>query len=175
MRLTSRERRLAIALSAFVGAWVMFLLGVKPAVQRMRTLQRVIPEKQRTLEHLNSMSTQYLALRAALDDLDNGLASEEEFELLAFLEFITRESGLAEKVATMKQEVYQSNSKYREITVEVKLEGLTLKELVEFLFATKSSEHFLRVKSLYAKKSAANTNVLDAVVEISAVKIAGPI
>ncbi len=172
IRLTRRERWLVVGLVVLVAAWASFVLGIRPAIERIETLNRVIPEKQRELEELRVKSAQYLTFQAGLDDLKRKAASEEKgFELLPFWESITQEYGLAKKVAAMEQEVLQRNSNYSETIVETELENLTLKQLIELLLKIKSSNHLLRIKSLYTKKNATNPNFLDATIQISTLKL----
>jgi hypothetical protein len=159
---------LTIGLLVLAAVWALFVLSIRPAIERIETLNRVIPEKQRELDEIRAKSAQYLSLQAKLDDIERKVATEAEgFELLTFLETITTELGFAEKVATMKQEVLQLDSNYCEFSVETKLENLTLKQLIEFLLKIKSSKHFLWIKSLYTKKSTTNPNLLDTVIQIS--------
>jgi len=168
--LTHRKYWLIAGLIAVV-AWTSFAFAIRPAIERINTLNRVIPEKQRTLENLQLSSVQYLALRAGLDDLKRRAASEEkDFELLTFLEAITSQLHLAKKVIVMKQEVLQLNSDYSEIIVETELENLTYEQLIEFLFRIKSSNHLLWIKSLYAQKNMSNPELLDTTIQISTLK-----
>ncbi len=171
MRLTHRERWLTVGLLVFAAVWALFALSIRPAIERTETLNRVIPEKQRELDKLRAKSAQYLVLRGRLDDIEKKVASEDKgFELLTSLESMTTEFGLVGKVATMKQEVLQLDSKYCEVIVETRLENLTLKQLIEFLLKIKSSNHFLWIKSLYTKKNTTNPNLLDTVIQISTLK-----
>ena len=167
IRLTRREKLLAIALAIFVGGLVLFTFAVKPAIERTETLRRVISEKQDELQKVRAGSNEYIFLRDNLDDLRTKVASQEKgFELLPFLESLIREHGLAKKVATMKQQVLQLGPSHSETVVEVRLENLTLKQLVDFLRKVESSEVLARTKSLYIKKNLTNTDLLDSVVEI---------
>jgi predicted nuclease of restriction endonuclease-like (RecB) superfamily len=150
----------------------LFAFGIRPAAERIETLNRVISEKQRALGELRTKSAQYLVLRASLDDYKRKATSEEKgFELLPFLESINKELHLAEKVAAMKQEILQIDSNYCEIIVETELENLTLKQLMEFLLKIKSSPHHLQIKSLYTKRNTANPNRLDTVIQISTLEL----
>jgi len=170
VRLIRKKYWLVAGLIA-VAAWTSFALGIRPAIERIETLTRVIPEKQRMLEALRVNSTQYLALRAGLDDLKKRAASEEkDFELLTFLEAIASELHLAKKVVVMKQEILQLNSTYSEIIVETELENLTFEQLIEFLLRIKPSNHLLWVKSLYTKKNTNNPDLLDTAIQISTLK-----
>ena len=171
MQLTHRERWLAIGLAVFITSWGLFAFGINPAIERIETLNRIIPEKQTMLEELRKKSEQYLALRTGLDGLKKETASEEKvFEPLPFLESTIKEAGLAKKTVSIKQDVLQLDSSYSEVIVEVKLEDITLKQIVEFLLKIKSSNHSLRIKSLYARKNVANPNLLDTAIQISVLK-----
>jgi len=167
IRLTRREKLLAIALAILAGGLALFTFAVKPAIERTETLRRVISEKQDELQKLRAGSSEYIFLRNSLDNLRTKVASQEKgFELLPFLESLIREHGLAKKVATMKQQVLQLGPSHSETIVEVRLENLTLKQLVDFLRKVESSEVLARIKNLYIKKNLTNTDLLDSVVEI---------
>jgi len=167
IRLTRREKLLAIALAILVVGLVLFTFAVKPALERTRTLRRVISEKQNELGKLRATSNEYIFLRDNLDNLRTKVASQKKgFELLPFLESLIRENGLAKKVATMKQQVLQLGPSHSETIVEIRLENLTLKQLVDFLRKIESSEVLARTKSLYIKKNLTNPEMLDSVVSI---------
>jgi len=167
IRLTRREKLLAIALAIFAGGWGLFAIAVKPSLERTRTLRRVISEKQDELVKLRSTSDEYISLRDNLDNVRTKVASQEKgFELLPFLETMIREHGLSKKVATMKQRVLPLGANHSETVVEVRLENLTLKQLIDFLRKVESSKVLARTKSLYIKKNLTNTEMLDSVVEI---------
>ncbi|MHC4544958.1 MAG: hypothetical protein ACYSYL_10590, partial [Planctomycetota bacterium] len=144
-----------------------FAFVIKPALARTKTLRRVISEKQDELGKLRATSNEYIFLRDSLDNVRAKVASQEKgFELLPFLESLIREHGLAKKVATMKQQVLNLGPSHSETIVEVKLENLTLKQLVDFLRKVESSQVLAKTKSLYIKKNLTNTEMLDSVIEI---------
>jgi len=172
IRLTRREKLLAIALAIIVGGWSIFSFAIKPTLERTKTLRRVISEKQGELQKLCAGSNEYLSLRNNLDTVRTKVASQDKgFELLPFLESLIREHGLAKQVATMKQQVLKPQASHSETIVEIKLENLTTKQLVDFLRKVESSKVLARIKSLYIKKNLTNTEMLDSVVEIHNLKL----
>lgn len=172
IRLAKREKLLAVASVIFVAIWALFAFAVKPAITRLETLSRVIPEKQDELKKLRAKSREYIFLRDGLGDLRARVASQGEgFELLPFLESLIQEGGLEKKVATMKQQLLQLEPNYAEIIVEIRLENLTLGQLVDFLWKVESSKVLAKVKSLHIKKSPTNADLLDSVVEIHNAKL----
>ena len=171
IQLTRKERRLVLAIVIFCIICAVFGFVIKPAVDRIGTLARVIPEKTEVLAQLRQKSKQYLALRNGMDGVKNTANLEDDdFELLTFLESITDKEHLTRKVTTMQQKIAPLDSNYNEIIVEVGLERLTFEQLVEFLVKIESSNHFLWIKSLYTKKNSADVNLLDTLIHISTLK-----
>jgi hypothetical protein len=165
--LTRRERLLTLALAIFAGGCLLFAFAIKPALARTRTLRRVISEKQDELGKLRATSKEFIFLRDSLDKVRAKVASQDKgFELLPFLESLIQEHGLAKKVATMKQQVLDLGPSHSETIVDIKLENLTLKQLVDFLRKVESSKVLARIKSLHIKKNLTNTEMLDSVIEI---------
>ncbi len=167
IRLTRREKLLAITLAIFAAGCLMFAFAIKPALARTKILRRVISEKQNDLEKLRATSKEYIILRDSLENIREKVASQDKgFELLPFLESLIRKQGLVKKAAAMKQHVLNPGPGYSETIVEIKLESLTLKQLVDFLSKVESSQVLVRIKSLYIKKNPTNTEMLDSVIEI---------
>ena len=172
IRLTNREFLVATGLAVAVTAWALFTLGVKPALERLETLNRVIPEKQSDLERLRTQADEYVALRDSIANLRAQMDSQDEtFELLPFAESLVQECGLAENVLTMKRQALQLETNYHETIVEIELEKLTLRQLFDFLWKIKSSDTLANTKRLYIKRNSTDTSLLDSTVEISNLKL----
>lgn len=172
IHLTQREKLLSVSLMIFAGLWALFVFAIKPTFARIETLNRVISEKQNELQKLCARSKEYIFLRGSLADLHTKVASQEKsFELLPFLELLIQECGLTKQVATMKQRVLPLDPSYYETIVEIKLENLTLRQLVDFILKVESSDVLAKTKSLYIKRNPADTDLLDSVVEIHNAKL----
>lgn len=172
IRLARREKLLAIGLAIFIGIWLLFTIGVKPALARIETLNRVISEKQQELGKVREKSGEYIFLRDKLDELHTKIASQpDNFELLRFLESLVIKCGLGENVSKMnnKQEL-SLDSNYSETIVEIQFKNLSLSQLVNFLSRLESSQVLARTKSLYIKRNPSNKDLLDATLEINNAK-----
>ena len=172
VRLTNRELLAATGLAVLVTAWALFALVVGPALERLETLNRVIPEKRSDLKRLATDADEYAALRDSIGDLRAEMDSQDEtFELLPFAESLVQECGLADNVLTMKRQALQLESSYHETIVEIEMEKLTLGQLFDFLWKIKSSDVLANTKRLYIKKNSTDAGLLDSTVEISNVKL----
>lgn len=171
MRITNKERRLFIISVIFALIWAGYAFGLKPAIERIETLNRVIPENEKKLQQLIVKSRQYNALSAVLPGVNNGIRDNNDFELAAFLESVYTNSGLAKKVITMKQNTLPVDSKYSEMVVEIQLDNITLQQLIEFLLKTELPNRPLWVKSLYITKTNAGPNLIGVVLQLSSLKL----
>ena len=174
MRLMQREKLLVIAVVVSAVLWMLFRLGVKPALARIETLNRVIPEKQHELTQLRTKSKEYISLHESLNDLRKHMASQDQaVELLPFLESLMQECGLSENAAAMDRNVLQLDQDYQETIVEIRLENVTLTQLVDFLSKIEDSSHVLaKTKSLHIRRNPTNTDLLGSVIEIHSPKLA---
>lgn len=171
MNLSNRERLFAAGSILLVTAWILYTAAISPAVERIGTLKRVMPQKNLELRQLVAKSNQYLELKNKIDSLRKNTSFDgTEFELLPFVEEITKTCKLTEKIATIKQDINKLDEAYSEIVVELRLQNITLTELVGFLSKITSSEHLLQIKSMYTKKSAGPSDLLDSVLYISTIK-----
>ena len=166
MRLTQREYWLASGVAVLTATWVFFALGVTPALERMETLKRVIPEKQNELDRLRIKAGEYESLREDLEDLRAKIASQEKtFELLPFVESLVGECDLTQNVKTIKQVAAQPETDVQEIVVEIEMENVTLRQLCEFIEKIQSPNILANIKRFTIKKNPTNPDLLDSQIE----------
>jgi len=172
IRLTKREKRLAAALAAFALAWSLYALVVAPAKQRIATLKRVIPQKQKELADLRAAVNEYAALNRSLADLRDKLAAQPEtFELLPFLESMIQTHGLEANLAKMQQRPVPLGPDCTQTIVEIELHGLPMAKIVDFLHRIEAADILARTRSLYIKKNHTNKDLLDTVIEVNNPKL----
>lgn len=167
IRLTKREKRGAILLTAIILAWSFFALVIEPTTERIETLKRVIPEKQDELNKLTEAATEYARLSNTGRDLRIKVASQGgTFELLPFLETLVETSGLEKNLAKMQQRIIPLGTEYSRTVVDMELRALSLERLLDFLAKVESPDVLARIASLYIKKSPTKKGLLNATVEI---------
>ena len=175
IRLTNRERHLAAAVAVFILVYGCYTLALKPAIERTRTLKRVIPEKQQALAEIKTKSDRYLSLQNKLKDLRQRVDGVgQKFELLAFLESMTTQKGLTKKVGSMKQYTSKMHSGYSQTIVELKLQNIPLPQLIDLLLEVKTSDNALWINSLHAKKSISDPASLETTIQISTLTAQNP-
>jgi type II secretory pathway component PulM len=170
IQVTPRERLLSVGLIVVLAAWGLYALAVRPTCERIRTLQRIIPEKQAQLRRLQTQSAQYAALRNEFARQQTEVTSPgPDFQLLPFLETLVERHRLAKYVVTMEPDTRQPAE-----TVALELRDISLKQLIDFLIAVQTSESSVRVGSLHIRKNPDNEALLDSTVGISSLGFSRP-
>ena len=169
MRLTHREKHLSFTAAAFIAAWVLYAFLAGPALARIKTLQRVIPENTAALRDLKTKSDEYLALRERFNTVQRQIAEQsEDFNLMAFLEKLTEQCQLADHVLSMKQQSRQLDELYMESTVIIEFQDITFERLVIGLLAgLDSAPAPLRVKTLDIEKNPSSNGLINASIHIT--------
>jgi type II secretory pathway component PulM len=167
VRLTTRERLLAGGLAVAVGVWLLYAVAIKPTCRRIRTLERVIPEKQAELHTLQAKSVEYAALRKDFEDFRAGAGTQDpDFQLLPYLEKLIKKHGLDRNLADMAPHTVEVEPGYSETVVRIVLQGISLKQLVGLLKEIEASEACAQIGSLHIHRDPEVAMLLDSTVEI---------
>ena len=175
-RLTRRERIYLMA--AGVGVIGMGFYGTFSAVvsyqERMKGLDRLIRQKEAAIATLAQIQREYLLLKKQVGSLDERIEQDHgRFSILSFLESIAGSANVRSKIAYMRPQVGVVTDQYRETSVEMKIENVTLDQSVRFLSAIEEAPHVLRIKNLHFKRRYADPQYLDVTVLVSTYEKAG--
>ncbi|MCK5271735.1 MAG: type II secretion system protein M [Sedimentisphaerales bacterium] len=169
MRLTRREKHLSFTVAAFVAAWILYAFLAGPALARIKTLQRVIPENTAALRDLRTKSDEYLALRERFNTVQRQIAEQpEDFNLMAFLEKLTEQCQLTDHILSMKQQSQQLDELYTENIVIIEFQDVTFERLViDLLAKLDSAPAPLRIKTLNIVKTTSSNGLINASIHIT--------
>lgn len=168
IQLTRRERRLGISVAVALAGWGLYALAVGPMRDRIRLLNRIIPEKQQELRELRAKSDEFLALDRAFADAQERIDQQDpDFQLLPFLESLTERPELEAYLARMEQlDAPGTRPEYAETLVEIGLQGIPLRHLLGLLRALEDSSVATQIASLHIRKPAEGKHQLDATIQI---------
>jgi type II secretory pathway component PulM len=174
IQINARERVLGIGLAAVLVAFGTWAMAVKPARDRIRTLERIIPEKQAQVRQLQVQGIEYQTLANQFKGLRAKIASQDPaFQLPRFLETMIGRHKLDAHVIKMQPSTVQVRPDYSETVVTIELQDVAPRQLVTFLTAVETAEAVVRVGSLYFRNDATNDALLDATVEIYSPRLTG--
>jgi hypothetical protein len=126
-----------------------------------------VSDKQQLLSDLRAKSERYKSISKELEKIRLEMGHQpEERKILSFVERIQKDSGLMQKVVYMKPSTMTINDLYERITVELKLQSVTLEQLIQFLLKIESSELTIGIRALEIKRGVLDSDLLDTTVQL---------
>ena len=151
----------------FLIVFVAVRFFYSPSIEKRNNLERILFEKQASLEEMVLLEQQFMAVSNSFDTNTQVLANRKKgFSLFSFLDSHAQKSGVKENVAYMKPSTKKlEKSVYTLAIVKVKLKQVYLKELVDFLYHIELSNNAVTITSLSLIKAGKEKEKLDAVIE----------
>jgi hypothetical protein len=174
--ITSRERLyLIIGGMTLIG---LLLYGVVSAtasyLDRMKGLDRLIRQKQEALTTLDQIRREYVRIKNQTGSLDERIQKDQgRFSLLSFLESLAGTADVRARIAYMRPQTMAMVDQYRETSVEMKIENVTLDQAVRFLSSIEQAPHVLKIKNLHFRTRYANPQFLDVTFLVSTYEKSG--
>ena len=163
-----------IAGAILLALFAVYHLRARPTVNRIETLKRVLPRKEKNLQDLRLKSEEYIALQDELSRMREKIANQpKEFGILTYLERLAKESGLEKNVAQMKPSTAPIGDSYVETAVEIKIENVTLAQITRFLLRMETPEALIGVKALHIRSSRKTPGLLNADVQVATLALTG--
>lgn len=163
-----RERLFIGGAGAASLIFLLFKLAMDPMLKRSADLDRQIVTAQRQLSELRTMQEEYLRQKSVVDSINGQLKKQQNFAIFSRLEELAGQTGIRNKILHMKPTVSTPSEMYNEESVEVKMEGVTLEQLVRYLHQVESSPQLLKIKRLEVKPRIDNRQILTATFRVSA-------
>jgi len=164
--LSDRERWLVLGAVVFVALALLFALIVNPVVEKKQRYVRMAQDKRQDLVQFRQYASEYRSLQASLTEIERKVASSDaDISLLAAMENNARKLGLAERIASMKPFTNELDSGMVQSSVEMRVEKIDLKGLVEFMEAIENGPGMavttrLRIKTRFDDPALLDSTIL---------------
>lgn len=170
-RLSSRERTLVGLAGGALLVIALYSLVWEPLDEGRATLARRIQTKQRELVEMQSMRESYLDLLNQFD-LRQGIIkkADPKFSLFPHIEATVGQVVGRENIASMNPQNKDIAGVYREESVEIKLNGVSLQNLVDLMYKVEKGAQPLRFTRLQVKKRLREPQKFDVVATVSMLK-----
>jgi type II secretory pathway component PulM len=154
---------------------MIYGLAIDPLLARMTALDRLIPQKRQELDQLSRLQQEYDQIKGRVMRLDRQLPSTGgDFSLLALVESTVHERVGKTHLAGIRPQPSLPFEGYEEVAVEVKLEQVSLAQIVAFLTALDQAPQRLRTKRLEIKSRFSEKEMLDASIVVAAYELKAP-
>ncbi len=167
IKLNIREK---ISVAVAGGAIVVFLvcqLLVFPLFDKDERLTRLIATRERQLEQIKQLQGTYRETAAKSDQMQRQLTNRRRgFTLFSFLETLAGRTGVKGNIAYMKPTTTQKESVYRLSMVEMKLQEITMAQLMAYLHGIETSRDMIVIKRLSISKSEQKANLINTIFQV---------
>ena len=165
--LGTRERVFVMTAGLAVLLALLFMVVIDPMLAHSARLDRQIVTAQRELQELQTLQRTYQRQKSVLDRINAQLKRQQNFALLSRLEELAGQAGIRSKILYMKPTIGTPSDAYDEEAVEIKMEGVTLEQLIQYLYQVENSPQFMKIKRLYIKPRLENRQILSATFRVS--------
>ncbi|MCK4534300.1 MAG: hypothetical protein KAT81_02145 [Syntrophobacterales bacterium] len=167
LKLTKHERYYVSAGAVLVIFIIILQFVLFPFLGEKRKVKRSIHAKEQILKELTSLSSEYMALKENSVDIKKTLARRPgSFTLFSFLEKQAGRSGVKSNIKYMKPSISINRESYSKSSVEMKLENVTLEQLVEYLYLVESPENLVGIKRISIKQSRGSPEYLTVLMQL---------
>lgn len=139
---------------------------IQPVLQTRARLHHSISRKERQLKEIKKLRYNYFLLKEEAGGLQNRLSKRPQgFSLFSFLDAKANETGVKGRVSYMKPSTVEIDESLVESVVEIKLDHMTLRQLVDFLQVIESTEQAVVVKRIVIQANSQDEGYLDIVLK----------
>jgi general secretion pathway protein M len=163
-----RERLFLGGAAAALVLFLIFKFTIDPLFKHSADLDRQIVTARRQLAELRTMQQEYQRQKTVVDSINSQLKRQQNFAIFSRLEEFAGQTGIRNKILYMKPTVSTPSEVYNEESVEVKMEGVTLEQLVRYLHQIENSPQLLKIKKLEIKPRFDSRQILTATFRVSA-------
>jgi type II secretory pathway component PulM len=142
---------------------LLYAYVLAPVTSDLSRKRELIPRKEKDLVEIKELKTQYLEIQQRLKEAQ--AAAEKRGPLLTEIENITRRANLSGKIVSLKPQAGVQAEGFKESIVEVKLDNITLYDVVNYVFLLEKEA--LRIRKLQFKPRYDNPKLLNATILVS--------
>jgi general secretion pathway protein M len=164
---SQRERIIVAVGVTVVAAALVFLLIIDPLMDTIDKLDRQALRKAKDSQELMLVAQEYVAKQARIAKLEERMPiPPAQFSLLAFMEEATTTAQIRDRITGMQPQSPTIVQGYQETAVDLRLEGVSLPQLLALLVAIEQAPYDVQVHHLQMKPKYDNPANLDAILRI---------
>ncbi len=166
-RLDKREKIMIGGLIVFMLVFFIVFFIFSPILESRQRLQKSLTKKQVELQEIRILEKEYQALQLQSGDIQKRLAKRPgNFTLFSFIEKQATTAGIKEKINYIKPSTVESDGPLQESRVDMKLQQITLENLVTFLKGVESQAKVVSVSRISIQEHGKEQGYVNVVIQI---------
>jgi general secretion pathway protein M len=169
-QLNQREKIFVTAGGVALVLALLYLAVLMPYRSALTRLDKQIAARSQQLQEVKTLRAQYLAMQQQILQVEMRVKNNQDFSALTFIENLVERTAGRDNLVSMRPQPSLTQNEFIVDSVEVKLEKLSLKQVLELLWGLEGTKTPMQVKSLYLKQRFDDRSLLDATMTISALR-----
>jgi len=166
-RLSKRERFLLAVGVLFVLVFVFHQLIADPFLTNKQRLERSLQTKAANVLEMKLLQKEYQQISENKRDIMGRLQSRSpEFSLFTFVEQQIDTVRMKERVTSIKPNVSDYQEGVRQALIDLKIEGIVLAQLVDFLASIESFDKVVFVERIVVQNNSREDGLLDVMLSV---------
>ncbi len=167
MKLARRERFFVVAALLFIVVFFLFQFLIFPFFTAKGRIEKGVQAKTDALKEMRVLISEFERYKNGSQGIKEALEKRKKgFTLFSFLEKAAGDADVKEHIKYMKPSTSAGPEPYKESLVEIKLELVTLKQLIAYLYRIESTENVVIVKRFSANENKKKDGYLDAILQV---------
>jgi general secretion pathway protein M len=166
-RMAKREQIMVGSLITVLTGLLFFSLVFSPLLESRQRLQKSLLKKQVELQKIHELQNEYQSLQQQAGDTQQRLTKRPVgFTLFSFIEQQATAAGIRQHINYIKPSNVASDGPLHESRVDMKLQQITLENLVTFLQGVESPENVVSISRISVQEHGKGQGTLDSVIQI---------
>lgn len=163
MKLEPRDKKALLIGGPIAAAIVLYVFVLSPFLSDLSQKRDAIPTKERQLAEIKQLRDEYVEIQRQLQAAQE--AASKRGPLLTEIENLTKRANLNTRIVSLKPQQGARSDGFTESIVEVKLDNITLYDVVNYVYLLETAT--LRVRKLSFKPRYDNPKLLNATLLVS--------
>lgn len=168
-QLNQRERIFVFAGGGILSLVLLYFAILMPYTNAMARLDSQVEGRLRQLQEVQNLKADYLAVKQQSAQMGQRL-DKRNFSVLPFLENLIEQTAGRANLLSMRPQAPVNRDQFILDSVEIKLEKMTLKQILELLWNIEKGTTPMQVSNLYLKQRFDDQSLLDATIMVSSLR-----
>ncbi|MEA1901025.1 MAG: hypothetical protein U9N47_09750 [Thermodesulfobacteriota bacterium] len=173
MKLNKREKYSVYAAAVIICIFVLIKFIVFPVIDKRERVTRAIQVKTKILEEMIVLKSKHDAISYKADLSKSRFAKREKnFTLFSLIDSLAGKAAIKDHIVYMKPSTsVAKNSNYKISSVEIKLQNVTLKDLISYLYMVETTDTNVFINRLSISKAGGQEDLINAVLKVETIGI----
>jgi general secretion pathway protein M len=173
IKLNKREKISVAAATAAIVIFLVIQFLIVPLFEKNEQLSRTLATRQQELEEIRRLQAEYRQTAQKTEQALRYLKTRQRgFTLFSFLETLAGQTGVKSHIAYMKPTTTtQKDNPYRLSMVEIKLQGISMAQLLAYLYGIETSRDMISIKRLSISKGEQKATLIDTVFQVETLEM----